>query len=173
MNGPVLIAPGWRCVLSEARPELAGVLKDAVICIGMHEEPLGSNRGPQIDLWLEKANAGPGSAWCASFATALYQRLDPPPIPRLASAYKIHEWALANGKLLPNDAPLQPGDICGLFKTDNSDTPAREDFHGHIGMLVSDLGNGRIATVEGNVNSYVRGLVHPRFAWQWFVRPLG
>lgn len=164
-----LIARGWRCAPSEARPQLVQVLKDAVACIGMREEPLGSNTGPQVSVWLEKAHADPGDPWCASFATALYQRIDPAPIPRLASAYKIHQFALERGLFVPAGAALLPGDLCGLFRPSEDGQPS---YRGHVGMVVADLGDGQIATVEGNVHSYVRGLVHPRSAWQWFARPL-
>jgi len=166
-----LRAPGWLLDLA-ARPQLAQVLRDANLCIGMGEHPPGSNRGPQIDEWLQAAGVAPGSPWCAAFATALYQRLQPAPIPRLASALKLHEWATAHGRLVPEGAPVLPGDLCGLFHTDDPATPEREDFRGHVGLVVADLGADFLATVEGNTHSMVRGRVHRRSAWQWFVRPL-
>jgi len=167
-----LVAPGWRCAPSEAHPLLVQVLLDAVACIGMHEEPLGSNQGPQVSTWLRLASATPGDPWCASFATALYQRIDPAPIPRLASAYKIYQWAKERGLLVPDGAPVLPGDICGLFHEDNPATLARENFRGHVGVVTADLGDAKIATVEGNVHSFVLGLVHLRADWQWFARPV-
>lgn len=158
---PPLISPGWRCSPSSAHPLLVEVLRDAVACIGMHESPPGSNRGPQVDVWLHLAHAELGDPWCASFATACYQRTSPPPIPRLASALKIREWAERNGRLLPAGAALLPGDLCGLV---------REDGHGHVGIVAEQLDGDRVASIEGNVGSAVRGMVRALSAWGWFVR---
>jgi hypothetical protein len=65
-----------------------------------------------------------------------------------------------------------PGDICGIFHEDDPATAAREDFRGHVGIVACVLDAERVACVEGNVRSAVRGTVHPRGDWQWFVRPL-
>ena len=125
------IAPGWRCEPNSARGPLVEVIRDAVACIGTVERPTGSNRGPLIDVWLQLAGVAPGQPWCASFATACYQRMEHPPIPRLASAFKIHEWAERHGQLVDLAGELLPGDILGVFKKDDPTTPAREDFRGH------------------------------------------
>lgn len=154
-----LIAADWRCSPTEANPLLVEVLRDAVMCIGMRET--APNRGPQVDVWLRLAGADPGEPWCAAWATACYQRADPPPIPRLASAAKIRAWAVMHGRLLPIGAALLPGDLCGLV---------REDGHGHCGIVTEALEGERVCSIEGNVDGKVRGCVRARSAWGWFAR---
>ena len=81
-----------------------------------------------------------------------------------ASAYKLRTWAVVHDRVLPVGAVLEPGDLALVL---------REDLHGHVAIVVADLGGGMIATVEGNVHSAVRGLVH-RFAAEFScaVRPI-
>jgi hypothetical protein len=93
-------------------------------------------------------------------------------MPRLGSAYKIHEWAKDRGLLVPSGADLLPGDICGIFHDDDPNTPEREDFHGHVGLVALVLPDGQLACVEGNKHSAVRGTIHARSDWQWYVRPI-
>lgn len=171
------IAPGWRCEPSAARPQLVDVITAAVGCIGIVEQPAGSNRGPWIDEVLRRAGLQPGMAWCAASVSDWYSRMDKPAMPRRGSAYKIYEWAKANGLLVDLDGELLPGDILGVFRKDDPTTPAREDFHGHVGLYVGDLGVDdkgvkRWATVEANVRSACRGLVRTRSEWAWAARPL-
>lgn len=152
---------GWRLDLT-TRPELAQALRDAGACIGMHEQPMGSNRGPQVDQWLRLAGAEPGAPWCAAWVTALFDRIHPPPIPRLASALKIFEWASSHDRLVEDGAPLLPGDIGGLFHEGG--------VRGHVGIVVAV--DEQLSCIEGNIASAVRPTVRPRSSWQWYVRPV-
>ncbi len=156
------IVKGWRCEPSEARGPLVEVVRWAAGKIGTVEHPINSNTGPEIDKWLRAAGVEPGSAWCASFVSAAYA-LCPGAMPRMASAFKVHEWARKAGKLVPDGAPLMVGDVCGIL---------REDYHGHVGMVAAVLEPGVVACIEGNVRSACRGTVHARGDWQWYCRPL-
>lgn len=169
---PQFLSPGWRCDPAAARPELVPVIQAAVGCIGIVEQPSGSNRGPWIDAVLERAGLSPGMAWCAASISEWYARMEHPAMPRRGSAYKIHDWALQHGCLVDLAGDLLPGDILGVFQKDNPATPKREDFHGHVGLYVGDLGGGKLATIEGNVHSACRGVVRTRADWGWAVRPL-
>ncbi len=162
MSGAPFISPGWR--LDEPRPELAEVLRYAVACIGTEERPADSNRGPSIEEWLAAAGVDHPAAWCCAGATAAFQRADPPPIPRIASAARLRAWAIEHGKILPDGAPPEPGDICGLVRPDGT---------GHVGIVAAALDAETIATIQWNKWSACRGLVGPRSEWQFFVRPIG
>lgn len=37
--------------------------------VGVSEEPLGSNSGPQVDGYLRHVGLGPGNPWCAAFVS--------------------------------------------------------------------------------------------------------
>ena len=49
------------------------IVENALRCIGALEEPLGSNRGAEIDKWNLRAGVPVGSYWCASWAGAMWQ----------------------------------------------------------------------------------------------------
>ncbi len=156
-------APGWSCDPHACRPELRPVILAALRCIGVVEQPPGSNSGLEIDIMLKKAGVPPGSAWCASAVSDWYAAMTPSPLPRMASAYKIRSWAEKNGRVININADLQPGDILGIL---------RQDFHGHVGLYVGPLKDDKLATIEGNVQSACRGLIRVRSDWGWAVRPL-
>src|SRR5690349_7926404 len=42
--------------------------------VGVHEQPLGSNRGPEIDQWNLAANGVLGEPWCMSFQHAAFKQ---------------------------------------------------------------------------------------------------
>jgi cell wall-associated NlpC family hydrolase len=55
------------------------IVRAAHACIGVRENPLGSNRGPQVDRWLRESGldasvitAGNGY-WCAAWAGAMWK----------------------------------------------------------------------------------------------------
>lgn len=37
--------------------------------LGIHEEPKGSNSGPEVDAYLAYVGLKPGAAWCAAFVS--------------------------------------------------------------------------------------------------------
>jgi len=156
---PPLIAPGWRYDLVATPLALAEVICAAVGEIGVVEDPPGSNAGPVLRYGGEL-----GEPWCADFLTWCYARADGGcPWARASSAWKLETWARAHHRVLPDSAPLVPGDVALLV---------RADFHGHAGLVVADLGGDYIATIEGNVHGAVRALVHPRSTFPVYLRPL-
>ncbi len=165
-------APGWSCDPKLARPEIYPVIIAALRSIGIREIPPGSNSGPEIDIVLKKAGVPPGSAWCASILSDWYATMKQPVMPRMASAYKIHNWAEKHGRLVDLAGDLLPGDILGVFQKDNPATPKREDFHGHVALYTGPLKDGGLATIEGNVQSACRALIRSRSDWAFAVRPL-
>ncbi len=69
----------WAALFGGAKPEalttaanpfLAAVIEAAKSQIGKLEQPLGSNRGPEVDLYLKAAGLNPAAGsfpWCAAF----------------------------------------------------------------------------------------------------------
>lgn len=157
-NGP----PGWK--LGPLHPDVAPVLTKAVSLVGMVEQPLGSNRGPMIDLWNKAAGIPVGSPWCAAFATSMYRESKRNPFTKpMGSTYKIVDWAKANKRTVEPRATAMGGDIFAIL---------RGDGHGHVGLVACDLGD-RVATIEGNAGNAIKKLVRKKSDLTVFVRPLG
>lgn len=116
--------------------------------IGVKEQPLGSNAGPQVNAYLKSVGLGPGYFWCAAFVYWCFQQAaDQLKVPntmlRSASSSDLFAWAKQTGRLVTRP---QKGDIF-LVR-------GGERTHYHTGM-VDDVvdGNGRMPTIEGNSNT--------------------
>ena len=46
-------------------PSVSAALEFALLHVGVCEDPVGSNRGPDIDAWANEFGSPPGSYWCA------------------------------------------------------------------------------------------------------------
>lgn len=156
-------------------PIVLRALQLATEAFGTVEEPLGSNRGVDIDKWvaglgnkfdyLLPKGKTKGVPWCGRFAAAMIdlaaKELDKTsPLKGagdLASALKWKKWAKKEGKLV--DLPA-PGDI-GLFLHD--------DGTGHV-VMIADVKDGYVYTREGNASHGVRCRKHPIDGFQAFVR---
>jgi hypothetical protein len=44
--------------------------------VGVHEQPKGSNSGPEVDSYLAYVKAPPGDAWCAAFVSYCVHQAD-------------------------------------------------------------------------------------------------
>lgn len=120
----------------------------AVHQIGFREEPKGSNRGPQVDLYT----GGRAEPWCAHFVAWLFRVLgaplpgDHPPSPNRALAlagvahmervFKDHGWLYREPKV---------GDVIFYANRGLSD-PGRGR---HCGLVIACTPK-HIETVEGN-----------------------
>lgn len=130
----------------------------ALSMVGLHEQPLGSNKGPLIQQFFDadyyKPNAADnGYAWCASFVCRIVQlamvALAIPETsgfkrPRTPSAFGLADWSRAQDKT-----------------TQTKDWPGRDIKRGdivifsfsHCGIAISDADEtGYFETVEGNTN---------------------
>ncbi len=78
------VAAGWRCDATLAPANLVDVILDAVADLGKHEEPDGSNDGPE----LAKFKTG-GDAWCALAVSTWVEERYPggSPFGRIASVH--------------------------------------------------------------------------------------
>ena len=126
--------------------------------LGVHEQPMGSNRGPRVQVyqhatWL----GGSGFPWCVAawLYWTLHAGLNMPY--HGAGAYALLDWARKVGWDVPLNRAM-PGDAV-IFNVGS----------GHCAMFLS-LHGSTVKTVDGNVSdsvalrerpvSLVRGCVH-------------
>jgi hypothetical protein len=109
--------------------------------LGVTEQPMGSNNGPQIAEYRSAvAGSEPGEPWCAYFASWAAQQAGEPlgsTGQGLGSVAEITSWAASTGRLLPASATPAPGDLI-LFGDE------------HVGIVESVNPDGSLTTVEGN-----------------------
>lgn len=134
----------------------AEVVRIAGTQVGVREQPLGSNRGPEVDAYLDRVDPGlRGNAWCVAFlywchdeAASRHGKANP--MPRTAGVHR--HWQLAPGA---------PGSLVVSAAEAASDpTLVRPGmiFHidtggglGHAGLVV-DVQGQTLVTVEGNTS---------------------
>lgn len=126
--------------------------------IGVMENPLGSNRGPQVDAYLNAVGLNPKSgsfAWCVAFTHFCYKRAAESlgqQNPHIKTAGVLDHWNKAGTKskvvrvtktkAVANPGLVKPG---SLFIIDLG------QGLGHSGMVI-ETANGRLVTIEGNTN---------------------
>lgn len=120
-----------------------GALAVALSQIGKHEEPRGSNSGPEVDKYLASVGLRPGLLWCASFAYFCYMRSSTilstkNPCPRSGSVLTI--WDRTDAKF-KSKVPRRGS----LYFVDHG------HHQGHAGFVISVL-DGKIDEVSGNTN---------------------
>lgn len=126
----------WALAIAKLDPRRQAIVARATACVGIRE--VGTNRGPDIDAWLERCGAPLGSAWCAAFASWCIS-VAGLPIVKQAGAQAL-------GKSLPPTLSPLPGDLM-WFKTGA--------WQGHVGICIGgDLDH--VAAVEGNSANMVR-----------------
>jgi hypothetical protein len=133
---------------------LTSALITAISQINVVEVPRGSNRGPQVDKYLNRVGIDPGTgsyAWCAAFVYYCFDEAAknlslPNPLPKTAGVLKL--WSNANclkirqADALGNPALISAGDI---FIIDHG------AGLGHTG-IVESVNGGNMVTIEGNTN---------------------
>lgn len=139
----------WAMYMAQQHPLRQAFVQRAQSMLGECETPMGSNRGPHIDFWLDRcgvpvpkdpAIAVPGNAWCAAFASWCL------------SVPGAIEIKLARVQQLVAFLPhvqleeLQPGDLGYLLHPDGT---------GHVWMVIGREG-GLTMNIEGNTNNAVR-----------------
>ena len=126
--------------------------------VGVMEDPLGSNRGPEVDGYLRAAGKDPAEgsfAWCVAFTHFCYLKASEKlglANPHIKTVGVLDHWNKAKNKknvvrithadAVGSPALLKPG--C-LFIIDTG------GGNGHSG-IVAEVANGRLITVEGNTN---------------------
>ncbi len=144
----------WQALFTKAADsnDLSGAaLQIATTLIGVHEQPLGSNKGPEVSQYLIDAGASPGDPWCMAFVyhcvkLAASQMGVANPMANIngkASCSAVYRWAKANNKLVSSP---RPGDIFLCI--------GGESGHFHTGFVAGPVkSNDRYMTIEGNSNN--------------------
>lgn len=132
-------------------PLLTKVLGIAASQVGVREEPLGSNSGPEVDVYLASVGLGAGDPWCAAFVYWCFKKA--------SAELDVQNELIRTGSVLAhwneatcskitskvafeNPAIVKPGDIFII---------AHSSSTGHTG-LVEKVKGGFITTIEGNTN---------------------
>lgn len=136
----------------------AAVIAFAKTQLNVREQPLGSNRGPQVDQYLRAVGLNPAAdsyPWCVAFTYFCYQQAASQlgvVNPHIKTAGVLDHWNKAANKpgvkrLFQADAVAQPARILpgNLFIIDAG------GGMGHSGIVVS-VQNGYLETIEGNTN---------------------
>lgn len=113
-------------------------LSVAVTQLGVTEQPIGSNSGPEVDKYLSSVGLGPGYSWCMAFVYWCHVQAGEAR-QLMKTAGVMMQWK--SRPALRVDRP-QPGDIFVM------------DFGkglGHTGLVEEVVGD-RIKTIEGNTN---------------------
>lgn len=126
--------------------------------IGVMENPLGSNRGPEVDVYLSAVGLDPASgsfAWCVAFTHFCFKKAAENlgvSNPHIKTAGALDHWNQAgkkpkivrvtNAKAVADPGLVKPG---SLFIIDLG------GGLGHSGMVI-EVANGRLVTIEGNTN---------------------
>jgi hypothetical protein len=132
--------------------------------VGEHEQPMGSNTGPEVDKYLDYVGLPSGNPWCAAFACSMvYRTLIEMGIytdyhPKTGSTHALLAWGEDNGTVVGTP---QAGDLgCMIFN----------NMHGHTVVCVADPVGDNVRTVEGNHQDAVVNNVRRVNSCQW-IRP--
>ena len=94
---------------------------------------------------------GPCEAWCALFATWVWEQAGVP-IPSYPFTGDIYGWAAAHTGVLPPTVPPLPGDAV-LYGTGPSSTSTSV----HVGLVVQVWPDGAVVTIEGDAGPAATG----------------
>ena len=104
----------------------------------VRENPKGSNRGPEIDRWLQAIGSPLGSAWCAAFAWGCLDEAGE--TPKLLRSGRVQSM-VQSGTLLPATKAIA-GDLIVFYF-------ANLQRYAHIAICTGRT-KGRIQTIDGN-----------------------
>ena len=146
----------WRgapASMKDTGKEVAQSARDwALLKEGVKENPLGSDRGPEIDQWAANANISSGVPWCGIFAHEAYLRGG-----TNLPDYVVSTNSLYSATMRDQDnfsqvkiANLRAGDLVIM------DWPGSGDSDDHIAIVLGPYnGSGYIPTISGNYSNAV------------------
>jgi len=126
--------------------------------VGVREVPKNSNRGPEVERYLEAVGLGPGHAWCAAFvywcAREAARETGREKVPLIKTAWTPSLWNWARKRrsfmlpaaVLEGKKKLDPGCLFLLHGRVNGRARVK-----HVGFVTGAHG-GMIETIEGNTN---------------------
>ncbi len=120
--------------------------------IGVMEKPPGSNRGAEVDQYLESVNCPPGNFWCAGFVYWCFDQASKNTRivnPLYKTAGCLEHWNKTSGKKIGfKDAINNPS----LVSTGQIFILDHGRGMGHTG-IIEKVEGGFIHTIEGNSNA--------------------
>ena len=167
-SGQSLVADGivgpitWQALFEieisapQAKNELLlKALEVAKTQIGIVEQPLNSNRGPEVDAYLRSVGLNPEGnnySWCAAFvywcfneAAKTTQEVNP----LVKTAGVLRHWQKTNGLKINTQETIENPSLVkvgSVFIIDHG------RGLGHTG-IVEQISGGRLITIEGNTNN--------------------
>jgi hypothetical protein len=150
-------APEVPTVSVAGNPLLAETLRFAATQIGVMEQPLGSNRGPQVDQYLRSVGIDPAQGsfpWCAAFVYFCFQQAAitlgrANPVIKTGGVLDLWNRAGAAGiprlgtpECVDNPSLVLPGMIFIIVNSNGN---------GHCGLVEAITGTF-LTTIEGNTN---------------------
>lgn len=142
----------------------SNICAKALSHVGNHEEPMGSNAGPEVNEFLAYVGLGPGEPWCAAFACYVVGSVKTEMngvwrVPHTGSSGAIVEWGKQNDAILETPIP-------GCLGMLEGDSPT-----GYIHTVIAvEVDGGTVKTVEGNEGDAVEHGERSVGACTW-VRP--
>lgn len=122
------------------------VLAKAASQVGVREQPLGSNAGPQVNAYLRATGLGPGYFWCDAFVAWVYQEVEAETgqkIPCVKTASCDVSLAFGRAHECLYTTPERGDQFLVL---------ASEDDATHTGLVSAVNDDGTFNTFEGNTN---------------------
>lgn len=127
------------------------VIKKAKSQVGVLEDPVGSNGGPEVDEYLASVGLDSGYFWCMAFVYWCFNKASSElnlTNPAVKTAGVIDHWNRTKGKRISSDdavnnpSRVKPGQIFIMSYGGGT---------GHTG-IVESVSGGFINTIEGNTN---------------------
>lgn len=112
---------------------------------GIAEMPKGTNKGPEVEMYLRSVGLGGGYPWCMAFVYWCVDRACKEGgwhNPLLKSGGVMHQWNNGNFRRIPKTGNVEPGDIFIMQFSHGT---------GHTGF-VTKVNKGTVETIEGNTN---------------------
>lgn len=135
--------------MSKSTPLRLKALAHAATYVGVSEQPLGSNDGPQVRVWLKNVGITSPAPWCAAFMWSMFKQAGVElPIPGAAAVESWEQWGEASGDIVTR--PFKGDVVCYDWNADN--------WYDHVGIVEKVLAlrwrgrvfAGWVRTIEGN-----------------------
>ncbi len=128
------------------------VLNVALGEVGTTEQPAGSNKVKYNTEYYGKEVSGDAYPWCVVFPWWVFKHAGASNLfyggQRVASSTALMNWSKKNNRWVKaGTQDAQPGDVV-LFNFDKNSNDAE-----HTGIVLEDMGNGTIKTIEGNTGA--------------------
>ncbi len=135
---------------------LASVLDVAISQIGILEDPVGSNRGPQVDKYIRSVDLNPAGhfAWCVAFLYFCFEeaaKKEGRANPMVKTAGVLDHWNKAGSGGIPRITAARAQTFPTLIQPGHLFTIKTSKVTGHTGIIERVLGS-KLVTIEGNTN---------------------